>query len=41
MKRALALILTLAMCFSLAACGGQEEEKTPETDAPATEETAE
>jgi len=39
MKRALALMLTLALCLSLAACGGKEAEKTPEDSAPTQSET--
>lgn len=35
MKRALALMLSLALCLSLAACGGNDAEKTPENNTPA------
>ena len=39
MKRALALVLTLALCFSLAACGANTDDSNPE-DATKTEESA-
>lgn len=34
MKKLIAILLALAMALSLAACGGENEEKTPETQAP-------
>ena len=37
MKRLLALILALCLCFALAACGGTPESEAPATDAPGTE----
>lgn len=41
MKKKPALILTAVMMLSLlAGCGGKNEEPTPSTDAPATEEPA-
>lgn len=39
MKRALALVLTLALCFSLAACGANTDDSNPE-DTTKTEESA-
>lgn len=41
MKRALALILTLAMCLSLAACGGGSSASTTQTTETKTEQTTE
>lgn len=37
MKRYLALILALCLCFALAACGGATETAAPEADNPGTE----
>ena len=34
MKKFLALLLTLVMALSLAACGGSDEESTPKTPPP-------
>ena len=36
MKKALALILTFVMMLSLAACGGGNDDKTPDNSAPST-----
>jgi basic membrane protein A len=36
-KRIFAIVLVLAMVFSLAACGGKKETEAPSTEAPATE----
>ena len=41
MKKFFALLLTLAMVLSLAACGGNTEEETPADDGAQTEEPAE
>ena len=34
MKKLIAMLLALVMVFGLVACGGQTEEKAPETAAP-------
>ena len=39
MKKLLCLLLTLAMTFSLAACGSKADDKTPEEDDPTQAET--